>query len=106
MTFTADRDDRKPGQRSRIGDKIIVIGGNDIMNKIKAFPESFVFHIMERWKITIKGGHRNGEQLTPEELELVRASASFSRDFSDNLISGMAREAAEDVAAGQPDASL
>ena len=106
MTFTADRDDRQPGQRSRIGDKIIVLGGNDLMTKIQAFPENFVFHIMERWKITIRGGQRVGDQLTPEELELVRASASFSKDFSEQLISGMAKEAAEDVAAGQPHASL
>ena len=102
MTFTADRDDKKPDQRSRIGDKIIVIGGNDIMNKIQAFPENFVFHIMQRWKITIRGGHRKGDQLTPEELELVRESASFSREFSDQLMAGMAQEAAEDSASAQP----
>ena len=106
MTFTADRDDRKPGQRSRIGDKIIVLAGNDIMTKIQAFPENFVFHIMERWKITIRGGHRVGDQLTPEELELIRASASFSRDFSEQLMTGMAQEAAEDVAAEQEHAPL
>ena len=101
MTFNADRDDLAPGRRSRIGDKIIVIGGAGIMSKIQAFPDNFVFHIMERWKITIKGGHRVGEQLTPDELELVRGSAAFSQGFSEQLMAGMAQDAAADEASGQ-----
>ena len=76
------------------------------MSKIQAFPDNFVFHIMERWKITIKGGHRVGQQLTDDELELVRGSAAFSRGFSEQLMNGMAQEAAADASEQNAQAPL
>ena len=99
MTFTEDRPDRRPEQRSRIGDKIVVIGGRDIMDKIHPFPENFIFHLTDRWKITIKGGRRVGDELSPDDLDLVRGSASFSRSFSEKLIADIAKDAAENSAA-------
>ena len=64
------------------------------MEKMKIYPEEFVFHLAKGWKATIRGGSRIG-QISKENTDLVASSAQLSADFSKKLMSAFAREQAE-----------
>ena len=77
-----------PLRPHRAGDKIMVVAGDDLLNKISVFPEEFCFHVNAFWRITIKGGERNAEPLSESELAQIESSAAYSQEMA-RKISGV-----------------
>ena len=92
-TYDEDRDDLAPGRRTRIGDAIAVYGGADFLSKIAAYQEDHVFHLSKRWRITIKGGHRNGA--TESTDSQISPNSKFAEQLMKNLSSEAAKEASK-----------
>ena len=46
-----------PGKPKRKGDSIIVIGGEDFMDKLSRFPEGQSFYVNDDWSPMIRGGN-------------------------------------------------
>ena len=95
-TFDTNRDDWNPGQRSRIGDAIAVFAGPDLLSKIANFTEDHVFRISKRWRITIKGGHRNSDAADPSHQ--LAPSSTFAQRLMKNLSAEAANVASENSA--------
>ena len=91
-----------PGKPDRLGDSIVVVGGDDFMKKLEAIPEGFVFHMNSNWKFTIRGGKRSGN-MTKEELDMAAASAAISEEMSAKITRAFANEAAQAAGALGPD---
>ena len=89
---------RPIGQRSRIGDYIVVIGGEDILSKIARYPEDHVFHLSKRWRITIKGGRWNGTPGSSDsDPTRSHSTASFQSSFASKLMANLSSEAAKEA---------
>ena len=59
-----------PGRPNRIGDYILVVGGEAFLEKLSRYPERYVFHINAYWRFTIRGGVRNPISVSDDDLEL------------------------------------
>lgn len=55
-TFTDDPPGRLPGQRSRIGDMIVLMDGEELSVKLRPYPEDHRFAISAGFSVTIRGG--------------------------------------------------
>ena len=82
-TFTSDVPNKPPGQRSRIGDMIVLLDGDELAAKIRPFPEDHRFVLSRGFSVTLKGGIR-GEDHAPQ----------FERSFSSALMMNAAEEGA------------
>ena len=56
----------------------MVISGPELLAKLSIFPENFIFHINQFWRITIKGGNRSAEDLPEREVQRLRDSSEYS----------------------------
>ena len=81
-TFTDDPPNKLPGQRSRIGDKIVLMDGDELSAKLKPYPEDFRFAISAGFSVTIRGGLRGNE-----------TGPTFERSFAQAVIVSAANEA-------------
>ena len=79
-------DENLPGRPKRMGDAILILGGQQFLEKLSVFPEEYVFHINRHWRFTIRGGPRKPHQVTPEELERAAHDITFSREFAKLLV--------------------
>ena len=103
-TYDEDREDLAPGRRSRIGDAIAVFGGADFLSKIAAYNEDHVFHLSKRWRITIKGGQRNGSAMTNDATssQPISPQSMFAKQLIRDLSSVAAKEASKASAPVDP----
>ena len=92
-TFTEDI----PGMRSRIGDKILVIGGA-FLKKLAAFHPSHTFELNAHWRLTIRGGCRNGDNLTNEQKAIANSSGSVPASLSETIMKSGAQDRASNEA--------
>ena len=74
-----------PGRPKRIGDYILVVGGEEFMDKLANYPEKFVFHHNSFWRFTIHGGLCRPANITDEEIERAAYSIEFSREISHTI---------------------
>ena len=84
-TFTEDL----PGKHKRTGDSIIVIGGDEFMNKLSQYPEGQPFYVNDDWSPTIRGGNRVGGPQIP-----ASASPNLHAATANRLMQNLAEEAA------------
>ena len=63
-TFTSDPPNLQPGKRSRIGDVILLLDGEDFYTKLRKYSEDFRFFLNQGFSVTLRGGIR-GEEPTP-----------------------------------------
>ena len=74
-----------PGKPNRIGDYILVVGGEPFLEKLARYPEKYVFHINSYWRFTIRGGTRNPMPISDDDLDHVARSMDFSRELSETI---------------------
>ena len=74
-----------PGKPNRIGDYILVVGGEPFLEKLARYPEKYVFHINSYWRFTIRGGSRNPVPISADDLDHVARSMEFSRELSETI---------------------
>ena len=56
----------------------MVISGPDLLARLAIFPENFIFHVNQFWRITIKGGKRNVPDLDDKEVQRLRDNSVYS----------------------------
>ena len=75
-----------PGKPNRIGDFILVVGGEAFLKKLALYPESYVFHINPYWRFTIRGTDRQlAIPISDEDIEHAAHSLEFSRELSHKI---------------------
>ena len=72
ITFT-ENDPNKP-HVNRIGDTILVVGGEDFLAKLSEFDEDHIFTMNAYWRLTIKGGQRKSLSGNSGQIENIAAS--------------------------------
>ena len=72
ITFT-ENDPNKP-HVNRIGDTILVVGGEDFLAKLAEFDEDHIFTMNAYWRLTIKGGQRKSASGNFGQIENIAAS--------------------------------
>ena len=92
-TFINDIPDRRP----RIGDKILVIGG-PFLKKLAAFHPTKIYELNAHWRITIRGGCRDGDTLTKEQQNIANSSGSVPASLSDAIMKSGAQDRATNEA--------
>ena len=81
-TFTEEHPARQPGRRSRIGDVILLLDGDEFYLKLRKYPEEFKFYLSQGFSVTLRGGIR-GSDPTP----------NLSNQFASSVILDSAAEA-------------
>ena len=90
-TFLTDPPNHPPGKRSRIGDSILLLDGEELNERIAQFPEDFKFFINDGFSVTLRGGIR-GED----------TGIQLSSQFRQSVIIGAAAEATNMASASRP----
>ena len=75
-----------PGKPNRVGDFILVVGGEDFLRKLALYPERYVFHINPYWRFTIRGIDRAPHTpISDADIEHAARSLEFSRELSHSI---------------------
>ena len=74
-----------PGKPKREGDAILILGGEEFLDKLANYPEDFVFHINLHWRFTIRGGPRNPHNVSQDDLDHAAYSLNYSRELSQKI---------------------
>ena len=90
-TFLSDPPNHPPGKRSRIGDAILLLDGEELNERLANFPEEFKFFINDGFSVTLKGGFR-GED----------TGVRLSQQFRSSVIIGAAAEATKVASGSRP----
>ena len=85
FTFTEDI----PGKPRRKDDSIIVVGGDEFMEKLAQFPEDEKFFVNDDWSPTIRGGNRVGSAPAP-----ASSTPMLSPTMNQALVQNLAEETA------------
>ena len=78
-TFLTDPPNHPVGKRSRIGDAILLLDGEELNERLSKFPEDFKFFINDGFSVTLRGGIRgedNGVQLSAQFRQSVFIGAA------------------------------
>jgi len=59
--FTSDHPNKPADKRSRINDKILLLDGDELANKLKPYPEDFRFELSRGFNVTLRGGVRGND---------------------------------------------
>ena len=81
-TFTEDHPARPPSRRSRIGDVILLLNGDEFYLRLRKYSEEFKFYLSQGFSVTLRGGIR-GSDPTP----------NLSTQFASSVILNSAAEA-------------
>ena len=81
-TFTDDPPNHPVGKRSRVGDCIILLDGEDFYMQLRKYPEDFKFQLSQGFSVTLKGGIC-GDQ----------TSINLATNFASKIILGSQAEA-------------
>ena len=90
-TFLSDPPNHPPGKRSRIGDSILLLDGEELNERLASFPEDFRFFINDGFSVTLKGGFR-GED----------TGVQLSKQFRSSVIIGAAAVATQVASGSRP----
>ena len=90
-TFLSDPPNHPPGKRSRIGDAILLLDGEELNERLANFHEEFKFFIYDGFSVTLKGGFR-GED----------TGVRLSQQFRSSVIIGAAAEATKVASGSRP----
>ena len=80
-TFTDDPPNKLPGQRSKVGDKIVLMDGDELSAKLRPYAEDHRFALCAGFTVTIRGGLRGNE-----------SGPTFERSFAKAVIVSAASE--------------
>ena len=89
--FLTDPPNHPPGRRSRIGDVILLLDGDELNERLANFPEDFKFYINDGFSVTLRGGIR-GED----------TGIQLSTQFRQSVILGAAAEATKLASGSRP----
>ena len=89
--FLTDPPNHPPGKRSRIGDVILLLDGEELNERLSKFPEDFKFFINDGFSVTLRGGIR-GED----------TGVQLSAQFRQSVILGAAAEASNQTSTSRP----
>jgi hypothetical protein len=88
-------------QKSRVGDCIVVMQSADLLEKLKDYDESTVFHLGPRFRITLRGGQRSS---APADggAHTVGGSPQFPAEAAEKVMKNFAQEIGEGRADSAP----